>query len=261
MRRELADFLAQGLWMEWYGPLANGPTTHDEQVLSLLYMLERFEKSHGLLFSLTEEHPVIKQLNRMEEMLMATNTGLSRLQASADSLKAQMLAMKEAFAAAVRAQTDANTRLENDIASLRNIAGSGDTAALNTIADSLDATLTDLKATTDNLNAVATAEAAVDVAPPPVVVPTLVISPVSTTVPRTGSQSFSTTGGTAPVTFKATNGTIDASGNYVPPADVTFTSDVVVATSADGQNASANVSIADLATGGTSIPATQGIKP
>lgn len=191
---------------------------------------------------------IAAQLRIMEGISLNTNTVVLRLQSIQDAMKKQLDTIQTALATAVQAQADANTRLENDIAALRNSAGSGDVDTLNAIADSLDSTLTGFKAVTDQLNAAATAEAAVDVAPPPVppvTVPTLTISPVTASVSRTGTMQFSATGGVAggTITFKATSGSLDANNLYTPPTDPTITSDIVVATSQDGQSATASLSI------------------
>lgn len=181
-------------------------------------------------------HAVTKQLNRMEELLMSTTTGLSRVQADQQLLKDQLTALQVALAASVQAQTDANTRLENDIAALRNLGGSGDEAALNAVADSMEQTLVGLKASTDALSANVTSEQAVD----PVVV-AITIAPTSASVVRTATVQFSAS---MPGTFKAASGSIDATGLYMPPADTTILSDTVVVTSADGTSAAtASVSI------------------
>lgn len=181
-------------------------------------------------------HAVTKQLNRMEELLMSTTTGLGRVQADQQLLKDQLTALQVALAASVQAQTDANTRLENDIAALRNLGGSGDEAALNAVADSMEQTLVGLKASTDALSANVTSEQAVD----PVVV-AITIAPTSASVVRTATVQFSAS---MPGTFKAASGSIDATGLYTPPTDTTILSDTVTATSADGTSAAtASVSI------------------
>lgn len=171
---------------------------------------------------------------------MNTSAATIRVQALADQLKTQLATIKTALADAVKAQTDANGRLEASISALLNNAGSGNEVALNAIADEMAATLEGYQAVATQLNAVATAEAAVDPAPAP-----LVIAPVTVSIVRGITQQFSVSGGTAPISFKATHGSIDGTGLYTAPTDTAITSDTVVSMSADGQSATASVLITE----------------
>lgn len=199
---------------------------------------------------------ILNQIKKLEEIVLNTSQAVLRVQGVADAMKATLIKVQTALSDMAKAQSDANDRLLTSIKALQNNAGSGDTDALNAIADELTATLNSFQTVTDQLNATAAIETTIDVAPPPPpppLPPVLTISPTSVSVPRGGTQQFSTS---VPAILKANNGSIDTSGLYTPPTDTALTSDTVLATSSDGQSTSASVSITDAVPAPVPVPAT-----
>lgn len=173
------------------------------------------------------------QLNQLKEITLSTQTGLQRTQGNVAALQGLVQAMQDAMKASADIQTAANARFAADIAALRNLSGSGDNDALNAVADSLEATAKQFQAVTDQLAASSAAEAIVDL---------LTISPQNLSTSRATKTVFSSNDPKA--TFKATNGTVDATGTYTPPIDINIMADTVVATSSDGtQQATCSVII------------------
>lgn len=173
------------------------------------------------------------QLNQLKEITLSTQTGLQRTQGNVAALQGLVAAMQDAIVSSSKAQTEANARFAADIAALRNLSGSGDNDALNALADSMEVTLKQLQSSTDQLTAAAVAEAAVDL---------LNITPSTLSTSRATKTVFTSNDPTA--TFKATNGTVDATGTYTPPIDINVMADTVTATSGDGtQTATCSVTI------------------
>lgn len=204
------------------------------------------ERLYDRLTGFTENSTVIKQLNRMEETLVATNTGVAQLQQLANEQATTITQLIGAFDAFVTAQTAANTRMQNSINALLNLSGSGDQAALEAIATEMNTTLQTSQAFLQQLNAAASTEAGVDL---------LVVTPSTVTVQQGTTQQFTAN---LPVTWSATSGLINSTGGlYTPPADPTITSDTVTAITTDTtQTATANVTITPAAASTTTTTTT-----
>jgi hypothetical protein len=209
------------------------------------------EQIYDLLASLEQTMPdnpnasMKDQLKRIEATVMATSTGVQRLQADEAAMRKTLADLQAQLATFLTALSDAEGRLEADIAALRSQGGAGDPAAIAAIADSLESTQAAFSAVTSQLTQAAQTQLAVDPAAAPAPTPTsvtLTISPTSVTTVRDATVQFSAN--VAGVTFRAANGSIDATGLYTPPVDPSVMSDTVVVALADGsQNASASVSI------------------
>ena len=131
--------------------------------------------------------PLSVQLNRMERTMSSVSTNVQKLQDEAQSLADTQAKLLAAFNQMLQAQQDAETRLENDIAALRNTGGNGDPAAIDAVISSLESTRQAFASVTDQLTSVAQAQATIDVP----VVTTLTISPSTVTTLRTSTVSFS----------------------------------------------------------------------
>lgn len=183
------------------------------------------------------ERSIHNQLDRMEITLSANQTALSRLQADAETMKALLVTTQANQSAASAAISAAVARLQSDIDALK--AAGNDPVALAAVADSLETTMTGFQGVSDGLKASADAAATIDPKTPPAP-SNPVVSPATANIPPGGTQQFTSD---KLVSWSAVSGTIDASGLYTGPADLTITSDVVTATAADNTTGTAAVAI------------------
>lgn len=176
------------------------------------------------------EEKVLRTLRKLEEQLSTNNTALGRVQADTAAMATTLTNMQNSVATLATNMSAGNLRLLNAIQALRN-APVGDTAALNAVADSLEATQKTFGAIGTQLDNMSAGEAVEDL---------LTISPLTGNVAPGATLQFSSSDTGA--TYAAQNGTITTSGLYTAPT--TGSSDVVTATSADGtQTAMASLSI------------------
>jgi hypothetical protein len=181
------------------------------------------------------ESKVLRSLRKLEDTTMSNGANLTRLQNDIVTLQGQVTTLTTSNNAAATALAAAIARLQETILALQAAITGDDDAAVGKAADALEAQLPNLTAIQSSLDAQTANDATIDPATQPT---TLVISPTTANVAPGGTQSFSAN---IAVTWSAVSGTIDVSGVYTAPTNVP--SDTVTATSADGQTATAAITI------------------
>lgn len=196
-----------------------GPTLSEKGWLPDAYFQQPFERQ------------VLRILRKLEATMSTQGVNLTRLQGDVTKLAAQVQTLKQNDADLAQALRDANARLIAIIAQLKAGITGDDDAVVGAAADALEAVMPDLAGIAADLSGESAAEGQTGV--------TLVLSPTSANVAPGGQVSFSTN---IHATYKATNGTIDATGVYTAPESGSAT-DTVTATSDDGQTATASITI------------------
>lgn len=184
------------------------------------------------------EHRIVTLVTKVGKDVADNKAALTRVQADVTTLLAKQLALAKEVETISDAVDTESVTLADIAQQLRDAAGSGDTDALNALADKIEGVSDNIDTHTTRLDAIAAkakAASAAAVAQPV----TLTIDPKAATVAPGATQQFTASG---PANFSADIGSIGTDGLYTAPTDGS-TSAVVTATSQSDPTVSDSASV------------------